>query len=104
MGVDSAELMSGSEHSDEYIVRAKINFPLLFLILHVFPSSRLCLLSCWSCDHICCRTLILSLLRKAGLNDPTGQLVKEVDGWDIWNIDKDRANQLRRMSQEWLIR
>ncbi|KAK2192806.1 hypothetical protein NP493_22g03013 [Ridgeia piscesae] len=50
------------------------------------------------------RTLILSLLRKAGLNDPTGQLVKEVDGWDIWNIDKDRANQLRRMSQEWLVR
>ena len=53
-------------------------------------------------DTFADRTLILNLLNMAGLNDPTGQLVKEIDGWDTWNIDKDRPNELRRMSQEWL--
>ena len=48
------------------------------------------------------RDVILNLLKKAGVRDPTGELLKEVDSWDVWNIDKDRSNELHNMSSDWL--
>ena len=71
------------------------------MIFMVVPKIKTPILSYYILFYSA-RDVILNLLKKAGVRDPTGELLKEVDSWDIWNIDRDRSNELRRMSSAWL--
>ena len=52
---------------------------------------------------IFCRTMIQDILQNSGLKDPHNYLPKELDGWDVWNIDdRYRRAELRKMVDEWL--
>ncbi|ESO96594.1 hypothetical protein LOTGIDRAFT_239301 [Lottia gigantea] len=51
------------------------------------------------------RMLVCDILANCGLQDPHRQLEKELDLWDIWNIDEeDRKKELRNMCYQWLDR
>ena len=44
-------------------------------------------------------------LAACGLKDPHKYFSKELDSWDVWNLDeKDRQGDLRRMCRDWLDR
>ena len=52
-----------------------------------------------------CRTVVLDTLNSIGLQDPHRQLQKELDSWDIWNIEEtDRKKDLKKMCSQWLDR
>ena len=45
----------------------------------------------------------MDTLRKCNLKDQHNYLPKELDSWDVWNVDdKDRAGEIRRISRAWL--
>ena len=47
----------------------------------------------------------MDILVGGGLQDPQKFLPKELDTWDIWNVDEeDRKGDLRKMCQAWLDR
>ncbi|XP_067652672.1 WD repeat-containing protein 97-like isoform X2 [Haliotis asinina] len=51
------------------------------------------------------RSSIMDTLFGCGLQDPHRNFQKELDSWDIWNLDdSDRKMELRRMCQQWLNR
>lgn len=51
------------------------------------------------------RTTVLDILNSIGLQDPHRQMQKELDSWDIWNIeDADRKKELKMMCSQWLER
>ena len=51
------------------------------------------------------RSQVLEALNVSGLKDPHGYLPKELDQWDVWNLDdSDRGSELRRLCKEWLDR
>ncbi|XP_062569311.1 WD repeat-containing protein 97-like isoform X2 [Saccostrea cucullata] len=51
------------------------------------------------------RMTVLDLLSSIGHQDPQKFFSKELDSWDIWNVDEeDRKGELRKMSQQWLDR
>lgn len=51
------------------------------------------------------RGTIQSILTNCGLQDPHKYLPKELDSWDIWNVEEDdRKTDLRKMCQQWLDR
>ncbi|XP_048253419.1 WD repeat-containing protein 97-like isoform X2 [Haliotis rufescens] len=51
------------------------------------------------------RSTIMDTLFGCGLQDPHHNFLKELDSWDIWNLDdSDRKMELRRMCQQWLNR
>ncbi|XP_052231228.1 WD repeat-containing protein 97-like isoform X3 [Dreissena polymorpha] len=51
------------------------------------------------------RTMVNAILTSAGLQDPHKFLPKELDSWDIWNVEEDdRKSDLRKMSHQWLDR
>ena len=48
---------------------------------------------------------MLDTLNSIGLQDPHRQLQKELDSWDIWNIEEtDRKKDLKKMCSQWLDR
>ena len=48
---------------------------------------------------------MLDILNSIGLQDPHRQLQKELDSWDIWNIEEtDRKKDLKKMCSQWLDR
>ena len=51
------------------------------------------------------RFVVLSLLTDSGMQDPHKHLPKELDSWDIWNVEEDdRKADLRKLCQQWLDR
>ena len=51
------------------------------------------------------RNQVFEALSVAGLKDQHNYFKKELDGWDVWNLeDKDRSAELRRMCKDWLDR
>ena len=51
------------------------------------------------------RSQVLEALNVSGLKDPHGYLPKELDQWDVWNLDdSDRGSELRRLCKDWLDR
>ena len=47
----------------------------------------------------------MDILNSIGLQDPHRQLQKELDSWDIWNMeDADRKKDLKKMCSQWLDR
>lgn len=47
----------------------------------------------------------METLSTSGLQDPHSHMVKELDSWDIWNVEEaDRKADLRTMCQQWLDR
>ncbi|KAK3085393.1 hypothetical protein FSP39_002701 [Pinctada imbricata] len=51
------------------------------------------------------RTTVLDILTGGGMQDPQKFFPKELDTWDIWNVnEEDRKGDLRKMCQQWLDR
>ncbi|XP_033754622.1 WD repeat-containing protein 97-like isoform X2 [Pecten maximus] len=51
------------------------------------------------------RLTIVESLAASGLQDPHKHIQKELDSWDIWNVEEDdRKADLRKMAQQWLDR
>ncbi|XP_048765698.2 WD repeat-containing protein 97-like isoform X2 [Ostrea edulis] len=51
------------------------------------------------------RMTVTDLLSAIGLQDPQKFFPKELDSWDIWNVEEeDRKGDLRKMCQQWLDR
>lgn len=51
------------------------------------------------------RMTVIDLLSSIGLQDPQKFFSKELDSWDIWNVEEeDRKGDLRKMCQQWLDR
>ncbi|XP_055955273.1 WD repeat-containing protein 97 [Patella vulgata] len=51
------------------------------------------------------RSLVCDILINCGLQDSHRQLEKELDSWDIWNLEEeDRKTDLRVMCHQWLDR
>jgi len=49
------------------------------------------------------RNIVLDILNNVGLLDPHRQLSKELDGWDIWNLDEsNRLEELHRICDDFL--
>lgn len=49
------------------------------------------------------RKLVMETIRDCGLKDPHNYLPKELDSWDVWNLDdSDRGTELRNISRNWL--
>ena len=49
------------------------------------------------------RNIVLNILNNVGLVDPHSQLSKELDGWDIWNLEEtNHAEELGRMCDDFL--
>ena len=45
----------------------------------------------------------MEILKLCGLKDDNKYLTKELDTWDLWDMDEDeRPHELRRMCREWL--
>ena len=45
----------------------------------------------------------MEILKLCGLKDDNNYLTKELDTWDLWDMDEDeRPHELRRMCREWL--
>ena len=46
-----------------------------------------------------------NIMNAVGLQDPHKFLGKELDSWDIWNVEEeDRKADLRKMCHQWLDR
>ncbi|OWF56397.1 WD repeat-containing protein [Mizuhopecten yessoensis] len=51
------------------------------------------------------RITVAESLSASGLQDPHKHIPKELDSWDIWNVEEDdRKADLRKMAQQWLDR
>ncbi|KAL3860750.1 hypothetical protein ACJMK2_010825 [Sinanodonta woodiana] len=51
------------------------------------------------------RSTVLEILYQFSLHDPHHYLGKELDSWDIWNVqEEDRKADLKKMCQQWLDR
>nr|KAG5693101.1 hypothetical protein BaRGS_014051 [Batillaria attramentaria] len=51
------------------------------------------------------RVVVLDVLNAIGLQDPHRQLQKELDSWDIWNVEEaDHKKDLKKMCSQWLDR
>ena len=49
------------------------------------------------------RDTIITLLRTAGLQDPSNHLLREIDNWDTWSLDAStRVLGLNSMAIDWL--
>ncbi|XP_041375421.1 WD repeat-containing protein 97-like isoform X2 [Gigantopelta aegis] len=51
------------------------------------------------------RSTVLAILSRGGLHDPYKKLIRELDSWDIWSLERDdRKAELRHMVNQWLNR
>lgn len=51
------------------------------------------------------RVTTMDMLKSCGLHDSQKYLMKELDSWDIWNVEEaDRKADLRKMCHSWLDR
>lgn len=47
----------------------------------------------------------MDMLTSCGLQDQQKYFIKELDSWDIWNVEEaDRKADLRKMCYSWLDR
>ena len=52
---------------------------------------------------IYCRETIITLLRTAGLQDPSNHLLREIDSWDTWSFEaSNRILSINAMVIDWL--
>ena len=55
------------------------------------------------CVHSNFRRKVKEILKVCGLKDDSDYLTRELDTWDVWDMDEDeRPHELRRMCREWL--
>ncbi len=77
-----------------YVNQGAPNYLLSFLPTTISKRKNLLFYSRKQC---------VSLLKSCGLKDDNAYLTKELDQWDVWNMDEDdRPHELRRMAKEWL--
>lgn len=51
------------------------------------------------------RVTTMDMLTSCGLQDQQKYFIKELDSWDIWNVEEaDRKADLRKMCYSWLDR